>query len=685
MPQGRVLSKSQRRDEMMYIAELKVENFRLFGERENAACLQLRPSLIAIVGENDSGKTAIVDALRLALGTRDQEFFRIDEDDFHCRPNGEKCKEIRIRCRFAGLTPSDAGAFAEYLTYEKYDGKRTPVIYLNWKAVATERRTRHRRHISVEVRSGSEADGPIIDPESRNLLWATYLRPLRDAERALSAGRGSRLSQILQYTEDITTVGVPYDHDAGPPDDPGTLSILGIGDYANALLKGHSGLSSARDRLNEDYLKNLSFAGSDLSGEIDVATGDDAARLRQLLEKLELQLQEAGADHLPRNRGLGSNNLLFMACELLLLGSEEDGFPFLLIEEPEAHLHPQRQLRLMRFLQDKAQPSGGHDIQILVTTHSPNLASAIDLDNLLLLQGGRAFSLAAGETNLSPSDYRFLQRFLDVTKANLFFARGVLIVEGDAENILIPTIAGLIGRDLTESGVSIVNVGGTGFRRYARIFQRRDPVQDGEISIPVACIADTDVMPDCAPGIVGKVREGEDWPEGRRWKVESDFGDGQLEERRQSIRGRASGQCVETFVSDHWTLEYDLARAGLGRELFLAIALADKDDDIASGKVKAVGVTRQALKDWKSFADEPMPDDERAARIYAPLVKGSISKPVTAQYLARILSRPAGHQTRTPADWRGVLPDYIVDAIEYVTSEQLAPDAEPAAQDQPQE
>ena len=201
-----------------------------------------------------------------------------------------------------------AGAFAEYLTYEEQEGSRVPVIYLNWKALATKRLARYRRYVSVEVRSGMDADGPVFDPESRNLLCATYLRPLRDAERALSAGRGSRLSQILQYTDDIATVGVPYDHAAGPPADPAKLSILGIGDFANALLNGHVGLTGARDRLNEDYLKNLSFAGSDLSGDIGVATGDEAARLRQLLEKLELHLQEAGADHLPRNRGLGSNS-----------------------------------------------------------------------------------------------------------------------------------------------------------------------------------------------------------------------------------------------------------------------------------------------------------------------------------------------------------------------------------------
>ena len=87
-----------------------------------------------------------------------------------------------------------------------------------------------------------------------------------------------------------------------------------------------------------------------------------------------------------------------MACELLLLGSEVDGFPLLLIEEPEAHLHPQRQLRLIQFLQAKVREArlDGQKIQVIITTHSPNLASAIDLDNLVLLQGRKAFSLASG-------------------------------------------------------------------------------------------------------------------------------------------------------------------------------------------------------------------------------------------------------------------------------------------------
>ena len=96
-------------------------------------------------------------------------------------------------------------------------------------------------------------------------------------------------------------------------------------------------------------------------------------------------------------------------------------------------------------------------------------------------------------TRLNSGDYDFLQRFLDATKSNLFFAKGVIFVEGDAENILIPTIAKLIGYPLHKYGISIVNVGNTAFLRYSKIFIRKKSTDT--IGVPVAIVTDLDVRP----------------------------------------------------------------------------------------------------------------------------------------------------------------------------------------------
>lgn len=669
----------------MFISELRIENFRTFGEADRAFLLKLNPGLTALVGENDIGKTAVVDALRLVLGTRDQEAFRVEETDFHQPPGDEPGrKEIRICCKFEGLTSADAGTFAEYLTYEAENGKSIPVLYLNWKASAARRTSRHRRFISVELRSGNAADGPTFDFETRSLLSAAYLRPLRDAERAMSSGRGSRLSQILQYTKEIVELGEGYDP-AKPPQDPAALSVVGIGDFANALLGVHKGVQGARQRLNVDYLKNLSFSGKELEGHISVsgAKGEQGFRLRMLLEKLDLDLRDGAATDAPPNRGLGSNNLLFMACELLLLGSEEEGFPILLIEEPEAHLHPQRQLRLMQFLQQKAQEKreDGKKIQIIVTTHSPNLASVLDLSSLVLVHGGQAFPLGKGHTELDGTDYGFLKRFLDVTKSNLFFARGLVVVEGDAENILVPTFARLLGRDLTEHGVSVINVGGTGLRRYARIYQRKRPDDARTIDVPIACLADFDVMPDCAAAITGKTAEGAPWPSknGRKWRAKKDFSPEDLTSRRAEIAAKASGQRVKTFTTEHWTLEYDLAYAGLSEEVWIAAHLAKADDRIHKGKTS---IWREVVTTRRAFGDlvaKNLPTEELASHVYAVFVTGDkASKAIAAQYLSQILEHKIDRGILSATTLRGLLPPYLLQAIGYVTS-----NAEPDAPSSP--
>jgi len=658
----------------MDLSKLTIENFRCFGEGDNRFEMSLEPGLTALVGENDSGKTAVIDALRFALGTSDQEWNRLEDSDFHADATS---REIRIVCKFEKLSLRDKRAFVEYLTYDT-DSNNEPVLYVNWTAKDTGEMRRGRSYRRTEVRSGKEGDGPQLNTNARDLLRATYLRPLRDAEQALSAGRGSRLARVLQYSKmikegdecDVTSPLTVSGHN---------LSILGIAKLIDELLREQKAVKKARKQVDAQ-LKELALSPDSIASSIKISGADapDDIRIRQMLEKLDLALSGDGKP------GLGSNNLLFMACELLLLG-EEEGNQLLLIEEPEAHLHAQRQLRAMKFLQEQA---GNKGVQVIITTHSPNLASAINLNNIVMIHDNRAFSMASSQTALEPCDYRFLQRFLDVTKANLFFARAVVIVEGDAENILLPTLARLIGRDFTEHGVSVVNVGSVGLRRYARIFQRKDVDSEGELDIPVACIADMDVMPDCAPVILGLVPgdDHEKWTNPkRRWRAKRDFDENAtgLEQHRSRIEVKASGQKVKTFVSDEWTLEYDLAlgpknpegafSGTLAEDIFVAAYLAANDDALNSGKKKLTDVKSLALaefaelKNGATAKDGCMAEEVLASHVYSKFAKGGVSKPIAAQYLAERLQKQYAKGKLTSEQLRNRLPMYLIQAIEYVT------------------
>jgi putative ATP-dependent endonuclease of OLD family len=502
------------------------------------------------------------------------------------------------------------------------------------------------------------------------------------------------VSQVLNSIKEITTAGINYDRTTGT-DDPKALNLLGIVDFANHLLEGQKGVVDARGKIDE-HLESLTLKGDNLKSRIEVGGSKEREemRLRRVLEKLDLGLVDLGKP------GLGSNSLLFIACELLLLAQEDERTKLLLLEEPEAHLHAQRQLRVMKFMQEILK-SDENVVQVIISTHSPNLASAIELGNIVIVRKGRAFSLAHGQTELESSDYRFLQRFLDVTKANLFFARGVMIVEGDAENLLIPTLAKILGKDFTTHGVSIVNVGGVGLRRYARIFQRREIQRDDQLDVPVACITDMDVMPDCAPLILGKINEADDWPatSGRRWRAKKDIAD--LGAHRKAKRDKAMGQFVKTFVSDEWTLEYDLALGptdsngdfalGLAQDVYVAACLAERDDQLDTKLISGSpsqpslldesnvqAVVQAALTDFARIRTESQntegcsAEEVIACRIYAKFANGA-SKAIAAQHLADRLYSQFQSGELSADSLRVRLPKYLIDAIDYVTSESAQP------------
>lgn len=173
----------------MYLKAITLTNFRCFSETQT---IYLQKGLNVLVGENDSGKSAIMDAIRIVLGTTDQNWYHVELADFY---NEDRNLEIKIVLKFEDLSEDERAAFLECLSYEESEGKYIPCLYLHWSCRYLLNFSPPRTKISFV--SGVNGDGIRIPEEAKELLRVTYLRPLRDAYSNMQAGRNSRLSQVV--------------------------------------------------------------------------------------------------------------------------------------------------------------------------------------------------------------------------------------------------------------------------------------------------------------------------------------------------------------------------------------------------------------------------------------------------------------------------------------------------------
>ncbi|MBL8303633.1 MAG: AAA family ATPase, partial [Ideonella sp.] len=251
----------------MYLKRIRASNFRTFGDGTASPTLewQLSPGMNILVGENDAGKTAVIDAIRHVLWTTSYEFVRLSETDFHI--NGAKrATSLFIEATLADLSPDQEAAVLEWLTHEA-DGSRNLILHVQARWIPPQDNKRGR--VDAVTRAGRGGIGLEIGSVVRELVRATYLRPLRDAEAELQPGRQSRLSQILGAHKSI---GGQEKNDfvvATPKEVP--KNLVGLMAFAQHHLGEHEVIKGVEKDINDNYLNKFAFAGGELSSRIQIA------------------------------------------------------------------------------------------------------------------------------------------------------------------------------------------------------------------------------------------------------------------------------------------------------------------------------------------------------------------------------------------------------------------------------
>jgi putative ATP-dependent endonuclease of OLD family len=602
----------------MHLCEIRVRNFRNLKD----VTVHLRAGLNALAGRNNVGKTNLLLAIRHALGVSvySEPLWLTHDDLYRSIGTPNPNATIRIDLAFAGLNENQLAQFFEILDLDPAAVDRS-LARIHFEATWNEEKKRF-----VSRRWGGP-DGGDVHPVPSELLDSipvTFLPALRDAETALAPGPKSRLAKVLESFAQKEAI------------DP-AANVEGIFKDANARLGAESLVTKVTARIS-DGAKEM--AGSDFS---DVLIQSSEPTFPQILRTLKLVV---GGNPVPdlRNSGLGYNNLLYMATILAHLGdSPEDECPLLLIEEPEAHLHPQLTVLLGDYFRKTLQANRAP--QVLITTHSPTLAAHVSPSQICSVfydptSDQPAFNHLA-DAGLSVSEERQLERMLDITKSTLFFSKAMILVEGISEALLVPQLAKIHGVDLVKEHISVLPICGVAFETFLKILKPE------ALGIPVAIITDGDPLVDAdAP-----------W---RDQRPEADPRTGEFvpSGRTQNVVSLFSGSRTVGVFPSRVTLEYDLAAADENNAVILATVwerqFSRTPGTLNRGIVESIhGKEERALEVWRGVC--------RA--------NSTGSKAELAHMLAAELE--------TPSSGMGgfVVPAYIQEALDFLKSSLATPES----------
>lgn len=398
---------------------------------------------LVLVGENNSGKSNIISALDLLLGERWPGTREPEDHDFWDRDSQNGV--IHIEAEVSGIL-----------------GYTQPVHKLKWKCYATSRK---QPEFKVIQDDGIEKNA---SNEIRNQLMLILIGPDRRLEYQLSyTNKFTFLSKLMQRF-----------HSALIREEERVKRLKSAFEKLEEIFREVNEFAQFERNLSQEF--GEMFAGMSYGLQVDFSAYDPS----RFFHSLRVTPKEGTEQRTFEELGTGQEQILALVFAHAYARAFYGGI-ILVIEEPEAHLHPLAQEWLARKIHQMA----ADGLQIVITTHSPHFIDLMGLEGLILvrkssenatqicqltkkqlvehcLQTGSHPQKTSVDTILPFYANQSTQEIL-----NGFFAKKIILVEGQTEQLALPVYLRKVGLDVTQKGIEIIPVMGKGnLAKWWRLF-----------------------------------------------------------------------------------------------------------------------------------------------------------------------------------------------------------------------
>jgi putative ATP-dependent endonuclease of the OLD family len=564
----------------MHISKLNLVNYRNF---QNATVC-FKKGINTIIGENGSGKSNLFRAIRLLLDENMvKASFHLNEDDFNRGIGSWKGHWIIISLEFEDISHDEAiqalflhgsaviGAPIGKATYnlifrprkeirQKLSalpaGDSAGLADILSKLTVSDYETIFTGRSTMDFSNRAEYNAVVGDFE--NVIF-----PKETEFAALGCKTPSYLSLnrevCFTYIQALRDVVSEFHNNRTNP----LFSLLKSksGDVAPAALapivKMVGDLNSSIEQLDDvklirsDVYKTIKeTAGETYSPSRLSIRSDLSSEAEELFQSLRLFVGEGNDGHegTINELSLGGANLIYLTLKLLAFKYQKEKkvlANFLIIEEPEAHIHT----HIQKTLFDRMQYS---ETQVVYSTHSTHISEVSAIENVNIIgREEKQSKVYQPATGLTAPEIGNIQRYLDAIRSNLLFARSVMLVEGDAEELLIPVLVKKVfGVSLDELGISLINIRSTGFQNVALLFH------DNRIRKQCAIVTDLD------SSIVDTTPIGTDTEASKKYKEKCAASEKSGQERKVILDAFAAGNSwVDVYYATH-TFEVDFVECG---------------------------------------------------------------------------------------------------------------------------